>query len=292
MDLGFLAHRARCSCENLSHADIPTGVTYGFLEQLRTIAHLPRICSNKVLFFGDSPTSFRRDMYPEYKQKRKENRTPKDLEQIRKMYDQVNVLRWEVLPAVGFPVYGQKGLESDDLIAESTLQLERRMESGIMVTSDGDLFQCINKYVTWFDPQRDLHLTVGGLERHKGVSPGQWRTVKAAAGCASDNVSGIPGIGEVGAIQHAMGTLPVEHRKHKIISSLEGQRVLSINYKLVGLPHIQTRPVKLREPVYNQDVFFQFCESVGIATYLEGPKHKQWLNFFRGVFPTEPRRRA
>jgi len=155
IDLSYLAHRARYAVGDLEFDDIPTGVMYGFFEQLLATCKNPPVCSNKILIFTDSKKSYRQRAFPDYKKKRKDNRTPEEQEQIRVMYQQVNKLRDKILPKLGIPVYKQVGLESDDLIAYAAQELTMKKEEAIIITADGDLYQCITPWVKWYDPGRN-----------------------------------------------------------------------------------------------------------------------------------------
>jgi DNA polymerase-1 len=224
IDLSCLAYKAMYTVGDLAAEDIPTGVLYGFFEQLYALCESPSIKSNKVLIFTDSKKSYRRRTFPEYKQKRKQNKTPEELAQIKIMYEQIDKLKNKILPGLGIPVYKQVGLESDDLLAQASKYFTEKKEETIIITSDGDLYQCLTPYVNWYDPGRELFMDAKKLKETKGVNPKQWGLVKAMAGCTSDNVPGLPGVGEKTAVKYIMGELPDSHKTYETITSEEGQR--------------------------------------------------------------------
>jgi DNA polymerase I len=279
VDFSYIAYRAYHSMHGLSHGDIQTGVLYGFFEELRSVCFDPRIKSNKVALFLDSRQSYRKRLFPAYKQKRHEDKTPEEMQQVVELHRQMDLLVDEILPTIGLPTYRQTGLESDDLIARVC------EEDGehVIVTADGDLYQCISVENTWFDPARNLWLSrPTDLLKKKGVYPLQWSMIKALSGCHSDGVPGIPGIGEKTAIKYSNHTLPKTSKKFKAIESKEGQEIIKRNFQLVHLPHAKTGPVLLREPSYNPAAFFTFCKKYGMQSYLDGPRHREWLAFFHG----------
>ena len=298
IDLSFLAHRARYATAELLWEDFHTGILYGFWEQLRTICQSEYVHSNRVVLFFDSRQSYRLRDFPQYKSHRREDLTEEEKEQLSIMYDQIRLLRQEILPAVGFQICHQTGCESDDLMAQVAGQLSRKKlgvpddgERGIIVTADGDLFQCITDYVSWFDPSRRYMYNPISFENNKGIAPDQWGKVKALAGCDGDGVPGIAGVGEKTAIKYLKEQLPQHHKTYQAIKSEEGQKIYARNKWLVMLPHAKTKPIVLQEPQYNVEAFFHYAERYGFLTYLKEPKRSEWEAFFNNK-PIHTRRRG
>lgn len=285
VDLSWLAYRALHAVGNLEHEDIPTGIIFGFFTQLREICNDPKVQSNRVAIFCDSRKSYRAEVYPDYKRKRREERDEEKEKQIRAMREQMNLLQGGILAEIGFPVYKQEGLESDDLLAYVARHLTLSTafggprKRGVMITSDGDLYQSITHAVHWYDPQRRRYYTPDDFKTLKGVDPAHWGMVKAIGGCSSDNVKGIPGIGEVTAVKYLTNKLPEKHKTYQRIVSAEGRKVIKRNKGLVVLPHAKTEPVVLKDPQYDLDVFFGYCERFGLATFLNRDR-KAWAAFF------------
>ena len=291
-DLSYLSHRARYSLSNLSSEDMPTGVLYGFFEQLYSICSQPRFASNKVLIFADSRKSYRAQTFPEYKAKRASNRTDEEWQQIFAMQRQIKLLRRKILPAIGIPIFWQKGLEADDSMAWAAKELTRRGEEGVMVTGDGDLYQCITQKIAWYDPGRDLLYSPHSFQKKFHIKPDQWGLVKAIGGCSTDNVPGIRGVSEKGAIDYLLGRLPSHHKKHQTIALAMAFGEVKKWQELVVLPHQKTRPLDLHPPDYQPEAFFDFCKVNDIDSYLTDKGRRRWEGFFRGVFPGAPRRRT
>lgn len=289
VDLSFLAHRARHATSNLEFEDIPTGVMYGFFEQLYSICKSPAVSSNRVLIFTDSRRSYRSRQFPDYKRKRREQRSEEERKQISIMYDQVSKLRRNILPAIGFPVFRQVGLESDDLIAWVAKELTRRKEHGVMITSDGDLYQCISQYVKWYDPARDVVMNTSSFISKKRVIPKKWGRVKAIAGCSSDNVPGLKGIGEASAIKYLLGEMPEHTKKYQVIAS--SREEIREWGRLTILPHKKTKPIDFHSPEYDTKAFFRFCEQYHILSYFKPRRREQWVKFFEGTFRGKVKRR-
>jgi len=291
IDISFLAHRARYALGDLDNADMPTGILFAIFEQIRTICQHPKIDSNKICVFFDSKKSYRKKVYPEYKAKRKE-KTEDEREQIDLMHTQVNLLREIILPEMGVSVYRQTGLESDDLMAKACLQFYNAKRQAVIVTSDKDLCQCIRPSVHWFDPAREVYHTSKSFINNYGIDAEQWKYVKMLAGCVSDNVQGIAGVGEVTAIKYLNDYLPEHYKTYRSITSKEGIRIRKRNIELVVLPHTKTKEVKLKEPDYNPEAFFATCARYGITAYLKKGAQQEWNAFFDPNYKIKTRRRG
>jgi 5'-3' exonuclease len=291
IDISYLAHRARYATADLQWEDFHTGVLFGFWEQLRHICSDRNIQSNRVVFCFDSRQSYRKKTFPEYKAHRRTDLTDEEKVQIEAMYDQVKLLRADVLPAVGFQVVRQTGCESDDVMAQIARQLTAESQPGIMVTADGDLWQCISHSVHWYDPARERLYTPSVFANKKGIACNMWGQVKAIAGCSGDGVPGVPRVGEKTAVRYLTSQLPSHHKTYQAIISPEGKRIIERNKPLVILPHTKTKPIELREPDYSIEGFFDFCERYGFRTYLKDPKKSEWEAFLSNKH-THTRRRG
>ena len=287
----WIGYRVMHVTGSLSHEDIRTGVVYGFLEAVRNDCNNRRIQSNKAAIAFDSRFSLRRDIFPGYKRKRHESRTDEELAEIRIMHEQLGLLRREILPEIGFPVLLQRGLESDDMIAQAARQLTLAdcfkpnldKATAIMVTADYDLLQCVTETIAWFNSARDLYLDLRGVQKKKGVLPSSYALVKALAGCSSDEVPGIKGVGEKTAIKFLHGTLKKSYLSYKRIVSDEGQSIKRRNLELVRLPYSTTAEVLLpASPNYDPKAFRRWSKRLGFASLLRGDRLRSWDAFFSG----------
>lgn len=291
IDASYLAHRALHSMGGLTHDGEGTAILFGFFHQLRSLCQSPRVASNRVAVFFDSKTSLRRAAYPDYKAKRRSR--PKDPERaaaLKALHRQVDRLREDILPSIGVCAYHAEGLESDDLLAVAAAQeTARGRESGvkgggpraIIVTADADLWQCISPWVHWYDQGRDLYYDPRSFMAEKGLPARRWKEVKQIAGCRSDNVKGIRGIGDATAVRYLLGTLKASSKAHAKIVSEEGGAVVRRNHDLVVLPHPEApAAVKLRSPKWHREEFVLMCKKHCFQSMLdEWPK---WERFFRG----------
>ncbi len=172
-----------------SSAGLPTNAVYGFTTMLRKLLreHAPRYLG--VAFDLGEPT-FRHKAYAEYKAHRPE--TPESLVvQIPYVKRVCSVLRVPVLELAGY--------EADDLIGTLADRGQRAGFQVVIVATDKDLLQLVRDGILVYNPVKDEFLDGEGVERVFGVRPGQVRDVLALWGDDSDNIPGVPGIGEKGA---------------------------------------------------------------------------------------------
>jgi DNA polymerase-1 len=168
---------------------LPTNAVYGFTSMLRKLLreHAPRYLG--VAFDLSGPT-FRHEAFAEYKANRPE--TPPDL------VVQIPYVK-KVCQILGVPALELPGFEADDIIATLAARARKAGFQVVVVATDKDLLQLVGDGVLIYHPVRDEFLDSEGVERVFGVKPGQVRDVLALSGDASDNIPGVPGIGEKGA---------------------------------------------------------------------------------------------
>ena len=242
LDCNFLCYRTLWSIGELSHNGIQTGVAFGFLSDMLSLEH--RFGAQHVIFCFDSKQSKRKRLYPIYKNNRhipNKNATPEEAE-IQKLeqyefYDQVNQLRSVILPNLGYEnkIMMTPGYEADDWIAKSCALVlnDHPKDKIIIVSGDHDLFQCLNDSIEMYNPnQMKLH-TLASFYKKYGIVPALWPNVKAIAGCPSDNIKGVPGVGEKSALSYLKETLP-KNKRHQAI--LDNQDIINRNMILTKLP--------------------------------------------------------
>ena len=180
-------------------AGMPTNAVYAFVQILRKLIadEDPRYLA--VAFDTEAPT-FRHEAFEQYKAHR--DPMPEDL---------VEQMPWarKACTALGIPILEKDGYEADDLIAT---MVERAGEAGYhcaIVTSDKDLYQLVNDKVRIINPAKGMVMDAKAVEQVFGVPPEQVVDVLALWGDPTDNIPGVPGIGEKGAkeIIRKYGTL-------------------------------------------------------------------------------------
>ena len=193
LDGNSLAYRAFYALpEDMTNASgQATNSVYGFTTMLLTLLreHAP---DGIIVVFDRSEPTFRHVAIPEYKAQRE--KAPDTL------YQQLGMIR-ELLDAMGVMWRDMAGFEGDDLIATMAERAEQDGDDLIVVTGDRDSYQLV----------RDPHIRVlynkrgvsdyalydeAGIFERTGVTPAQYADYAALRGDPSDNLDGIPGVGE------------------------------------------------------------------------------------------------
>lgn len=265
LDANYLCHRARYSLpENLQFQAVKTYVIYGFLQ---SVIHLQeRFDTDRVVFCFDSRFSKRQKLYPPYKANRKHRQpmTDKEQEFEKEFHRQIIKLRMKYLPTIGFRnILWQQGHEADDLIAKVCT-----LNDCVIITADEDLYQCIRGHVSIYNPQKHEHLTLQKFWERYRIHPEDWPFVKAVAGCPSDNIPGLKGIGEVKALQYLRNELPKGSKTdNQIVGAQEAGEPLDTYMKLVTLPFPGTRTVHLHsDNRISKESWDAVCKHLGLKT--------------------------
>lgn len=191
-------YRGYYAMPNLRTVDgTPTGGIYGFAAMALEV--IRKLKPDYVAVAWDKPkTNIRKrlEMYPEYKAGRKP--APADF------YAQIPVLH-ELLDAFGWPLYELDDYEADDIMGSLAVQASAQGIETLLVTSDLDMLQLINGKVKIYVLKTgltniDLYSTES-FEAKYGIKASQFLDLKALKGDSSDNIPGVPGIGEKGAIE-------------------------------------------------------------------------------------------
>ena len=216
LDAPYLCHRAKHSTGGLSYDNTPTGVIYGFLK---SISHFQEFFNTPhVVFCWDSKTSKREEIFPAYKANRKNKY--KDMNKAEVKFEkefrwQMMQLRRKYLPTIGYKnVFVQKGYEADDIIASICLNLSM-LDEAVIISSDQDLYQLINSYTSFYNPIKRKVLTLQGFKKLYGIEPDLWGYIKILAGCPTDGVPGVKGVGTKTAIKYVIGTLKKNSKAYR-----------------------------------------------------------------------------
>jgi 5'-3' exonuclease len=265
LDANQLCYRAKFTTGDLSHEDLASGVVFGFLEQLLSLgkAFGP---GTEYVFCWDSQKSQRRVRFPAYKEKRRaklKERTALEMRADELCFDQFQRLRQELLPRMGFlNQFRQTGYESDDLLAA----MAARYPGCILVTSDQDLYQCL--HLAPMSKTNGLLYTTSNLRDDLGCFPDQYLEAKIIAGCDTDEVPGVVGVGIPTALKWVRGQLKPSSKTYQKIEAFMGTADLIRNRWLIKLPLPGTRcpiPAKCR---FDLEGFKDVCQEYGFASML------------------------
>ncbi|ROQ91150.1 DNA polymerase I [Desulfosoma caldarium] len=191
----------------------PTQAVFGFHQMLQKVLREKQPEMLCVVYDPPAPT-FRHALYPQYKATR--DRMPEDL------VVQVPLIK-TMVDLMGIPSLEVPGYEADDVMATLVRQATEKGYAVVIVSGDKDLHQLVNEpLVLQWDPQKDELYTAEEVVKRLGVRPHQVRDLLALMGDSTDNVPGVPGVGEKTAreLLRLFGSLDeVLRRVHEIPSA-------------------------------------------------------------------------
>lgn len=173
-----------------------TNAIYGFLSMLVNLIKAEQP-THLAIAFDTSRHSFRTDEYPEYKATRSE--TPQEFR------GQIPLLQ-DCLAAMSIPVLTKEGIEADDILATLATEGAEQGFDVLVVSGDRDTIQLVTDDVTLLYPsvqgvsQLKRYDPVTVQERY-GVRPEQYPDIAALVGETSDNLPGVPKVGEKTAVK-------------------------------------------------------------------------------------------
>ena len=188
-----ILNRAFYGVPDLTNSEgLHTNAVYGFLNIMFKILDEEKPEYLTVTFDVHAPT-FRHEMYAEYKGTRKPM-----AEELRQ---QVPVIK-EVLTAMNIEIIEKAGLEADDLLGTISRSCEEKGLDVAIISGDRDTLQLATEHVKIRIPKTKQGRTevedyyAADVKEKYGVTPTEFIDVKALMGDASDNIPGVPGVGE------------------------------------------------------------------------------------------------
>ena len=193
LDGNSLAYRAfyALPAENFkTRGGLTTNAVYGFTAMLINLLR-DEAPTHIAAAFDVSRETFRSERYPEYKANR--SATPDEFR------GQIDITK-EVLGALGITVLAEPGFEADDIIATLATQAANEGYRVLVVTGDRDALQLVTDDVTVLYPRKGVseltRFTPEAVVEKYGLTPVQYPDFAALRGDPSDNLPGIPGVGE------------------------------------------------------------------------------------------------
>ncbi|MBL6632513.1 MAG: DNA polymerase I [Candidatus Nanopelagicales bacterium] len=198
LDGHSLAYRAfyALPVENFSTSTgQPTNAVYGFTSMLVNLLR-DEEPSHVAVAFDVSRRSFRTERFPDYKATR--SASPEGFK------GQIELIK-EVVRAFGVNWLELEGFEADDIIATLATQAAARGLTVGIVSGDRDTFQLVDERTTVLYPRKGVsdlaRMTPEAIVEKYGLNPGQYADFAALRGDPSDNLPGIPGVGEKTAVK-------------------------------------------------------------------------------------------
>lgn len=260
-----------------NHEGLPTNAIYGFLSTLFRLQdeYTP---DRTIVCFDVKEKTFRHQKFDSYKATRKG--MPDELAA------QLPVMK-EVLDALGILRCEQAGYEADDLIGTISRKVEQQADDCLIVTGDRDSLQLVSDQTT-------VHLvsSKGGQDTSRDVTPEVFREeygfdpirlidLKALMGDSSDNISGVPGVGEKTALNllHTFGTLDgvyshldaPEIKKGLRDKLIKGEQAARDSYWLATIERDAPLPIDMQalpDPQPDNDALYDLLTRLEFKSFL------------------------
>lgn len=300
-----IAHAAN-STTPLKVGNLETTAVFGFLRSLRATAGMFSMLKPVVLWDG---RSWRHSIFPEYKAGRKkppETKLEEELAERRAaLPNQLKILR-KALELLAVPQFLALNLEADDLAA-TIVRKRKPGERIVLITSDRDWLQLIDENITVLDPIRKTRTSANdftakiGYKKTDGTwvgvpSPSAYVDVKCLMGDMTDDIPGVGGIGEKGAIDLVLkfGSVTEFFNKvnfeqlklpkkladfasseEKIEAFHRNRRLMDLHNKEIPAP----RDPRLTLGAFEPDKFRRLCENLAFKSILSD--FDDWIAPFR-----------
>ena len=279
--------------------DQPVQAIYGFFRTLREIVSLHLHYIPMVLWDGHS---WRQDHYPEYKANRRLEETPAQIKMQaqRAMYKQQRPHIRSGLRLLGVPQISASNMEADDLAAILTDHYRSIDKKVILVSGDSDWLQLVDEGVSMKDLHKQKMIRINDFREIVGLdNPRQLIEMKALAGECGDNIKGVGGIGQKGAVEFLntygsyqdftnrvifdkdvdLNGLPA---KFRALAEDEDKAIkFRANMALIDL-RSTTRPkpkdLKVDKGIPNEARFREFCELLLFKSFLTN--FDNWISVF------------
>jgi len=227
----------------------PTGGVYGFAAIAMEIVRSLKPTKVVVAWDSRSSTTKRKELFKDYKAGR--------VKPGEDFYVQIPLLE-ELVRSLGWGFVECENYEADDIIGTLALQADEEGDwETFIVSSDLDMLQIVDENTRMYRILKGFsrleELDVAGVEEKYGIKKAQFLDLKALKGDASDNIPGVPGVGEKTAVKllNEYGTLEgvyanLDKIKGAVQQKLEaGKESAEMSYKLAKI--MTDAPVKLEE---------------------------------------------
>ena len=281
LDGNSLAYRAFFALPLLTNDQgIHTNATYGFTMMLQKIVEEEQP-TKMLVAFDAGKTTFRHETFGEYKGGRQ--KTPPELSEqfpyIRKLIDAYKIKRYEL------DLY-----EADDIIGTLAKRAENQMEV-VIVSGDKDLTQLASENVTVYVTRKGItdieKYTPAHIEEKYGLTPAQIIDMKGLMGDSSDNIPGVPGVGEKTAIKllkehgtveklyEAIDALKASKMKEKLV---ENEELAHLSKKLATIYTEAPVEISIEDLSYegpNEQALLEIWQELGFKTLIGKSEFKQ-----------------
>ncbi|MEN4560394.1 MULTISPECIES: DNA polymerase I [Pantoea] len=223
----------------------PTGAMYGVLNMLKSLLAQYNPSHVAVVFDAKGKT-FRDELFEHYKSHR-----PPMPDELRAQIEPLH----EMVRAMGLPLLAVSGVEADDVIGTLALEAEKKGISVLISTGDKDMAQLVTPAITLINTMSNTILGPEEVEQKYGVPPALIIDFLAMMGDSSDNIPGVPGVGEktAQALLQGLGSMQTIYDNLDKVADL-------------GFRGAKTMATKLEQ---NRDVAFLSYQLATIKTDVE-----------------------
>ena len=223
----------------------PTGAMYGVLNMLKSLLAQYNPSHVAVVFDAKGKT-FRDELFEHYKSHR-----PPMPDELRAQMEPLH----EMVRAMGLPLLAVSGVEADDVIGTLALEAEKKGLSVLISTGDKDMAQLVTPAITLINTMSNTILGPEEVEQKYGVPPALIIDFLAMMGDSSDNIPGVPGVGEktAQALLQGLGSMQTIYDNLDKVADL-------------GFRGAKTMATKLEQ---NRDVAFLSYQLATIKTDVE-----------------------
>ena len=258
------------------------GIVDNFFKQVLRLSE--KFDTKNIIFVweGSGMVPYRKQLYPAYKKGVdkegnivEKDQTEEEIAFDKEAYFHFGVCR-EIVEAVGFKnSFSQAGTEADDVLA--IICQEDKENEFVMVTSDEDMFQCLQYNCSLFMFGKKKFMNRRMFEEKYNISPEKWHMVKAIGGCSSDKVPSPKGVGEGTAIKFLNGELKPHLKSYQAIMDYKFK---GRNKKLVTIPIPQTKPVVFSKDEATMEKVVEYCYGNGKDNFLN-ETFEVWEKYFK-----------
>jgi DNA polymerase-1 len=205
-------------------------------------------CSKVILTCDSGSSNYRKTIYPEYKQNRKDKFDQQSLEEqlaFERFFTEFNRVMNHFASNTKYPLFRFEKCEADDVAAYIVKHYNKNFDKIVLVSSDRDWDLLIKPNVMRFSYVTRKEVTWENWNTHYDYTPDDHISIKCLVGDSGDNIRGVPGIGpkkalalvaEYGTTYDIIANIPIPSR-YKYIQNLNefGAPALMLNYQLMDL---------------------------------------------------------
>tara|TARA_A100001015_G_scaffold268985_1_gene320277 strand:- start:14 stop:1057 length:1044 start_codon:yes stop_codon:yes gene_type:complete len=204
---------------------MPTGAVKGVINMMRRLQKDYPNSTTAVIFDAKGKT-FRDEIYSEYKA----NRPPMP-DELRSQIEPIH----SIIKAMGMPLISVEGVEADDVIGTYAVQATQQQQPVIISTGDKDIAQLVNEHISLVNTMTNTFLDREGVMSKFGIPPELIIDYLALLGDKSDNIPGVPGVGEktaLGLLQGLGGLDAIYQRLDEVAElSFRGAKTMAAKLK-------------------------------------------------------------